>query len=233
MTSPSPHTYIHYKPLKILCGVCASRAAARWITSRTPAREGAWHFHFSVALSATLPWAHPSSTHSRGWRGNTHCAPPSLIPDWGPAAHSRDNKQIQLARRRGDRQEWPRWSFNNPWTTVKIIMTQRGHVEAHTHAEDDTHLTRHILLLFGGGGGGCYPVYSALLCLYDCVLHSGHMKETVCEKEKKKKSHIFTEHHCHCHWTASLKREGEIKGEWSDGLWRCRLTLPRRWRTNF
>lgn len=70
-------------------------------------------------------------------------------------------------------------------------MTQRGHVEAHTHAEDDTHLTRHILLLFGGGGGGCYPVYSALLCLYDCVLHSGHMKETVCEKEKKKKKATF------------------------------------------
>ena len=76
-------------------------------------------------------------------------------------------------------------------------MTQRGHAEAHTHthththAEDDTHLTRHILLLFGGRGGGCYPVYSGLLCLYDCVLHSGHMKETVCEKEKKKKNPHF------------------------------------------
>lgn len=68
--------------------------------------------------------------------------------------------------------------------------TERTCGGTHTHAEDDTHLTRHILLLFGGGGG-CYPVYSALLCLYDCVLHSGHMKETVCEKEKKKKKATF------------------------------------------
>ena len=89
----------------------------------------------------------------------------------------------------------------------------------HPHAEDDTHLTRHILLLLGKEGWGwgwgvCDPAYSALLCLYDCVLHSGHMKETVCEKEereKKKHTHIFTEHHCHCHWTASLKREGRSK----------------------
>ena len=76
----------------------------------------------------------------------------------------------------------------------------------------------------------CDPAYSALLCLYDCVLHSGHMKETVCEKEereKKKHTHFYRTS-LSLSLNSKFKERGEIKGEWSDGLWRWRLTLPRR-----
>lgn len=47
---------------------------------------------------------------------------------------------------------------------------------------------------------------------------------------KRKKNKNFTEHHCHCHWWAAMKR-GRIKGKWGDGPWQWNLTLQRRWRT--
>lgn len=60
------------------------------------------------------------------------------------------------------------------------------------------------------------PVYSTLPSLYECVLHFGlqleHIKENVFGKEKKReKKYIFPEHHYHCHWAASWKREGRSK----------------------
>lgn len=70
---------------------------------------------FTGALSATLPWACPTSTHQNGRRGNTHCHS-SYLPKERRPIHW-DNKQIQLQltlKVEKDRQKWSFCSLRTP-----------------------------------------------------------------------------------------------------------------------
>lgn len=49
----------------------------------------------------------------------------------------------------------------------------------HTHAEDDTHLTRHILLLFGGGGGVLSSLFCSAVFVRLCVALRTHERDGV------------------------------------------------------
>ncbi len=224
MTSPSPHTCIHCKPIKIwevsssaVC-VCVSSHRVQ-VTSRMLFHKGAWHFHFycGVKCYLTSGLSH-LDTSLRLEREHT---PHTVITHtWlktaGPFTEITNKfncrgrkRQTKVAALVFQQSLDDNKNNNDPERTFGLTHTHT-HTLTMTHTEHATHV---ILLLLQLRCSGMIQfilhccLRTSVCCTLGCRLNAWKRRYL----KKKKKKHIFTEHHCHCHWAVSLKREGRSK----------------------
>lgn len=170
---------------------------------------------FAAALSATLPWACPTSAHHCGWRGSTRRTLSSLIPDQRPPAHSRRWQTNSIGDAEGRRRKVTALAFQQSLDDSKNNNDPVRTCLTHTHNKPHKQ-----------------AVYAALPCAREGVLHSGlqpeSVRETVFGEEKET---YFYWASLSLSLVSSNKERGKFKGKRRVGPWRWRLTLPRRWRT--
>lgn len=183
----------------------ASPASMCWLTDQMVSHTRAWHFHFDCGVKCYLT-SGLSHLDTSLWpeREHTHGALSSLIQDQRLPAHSQRQQTNSIVQLERIRQKWP------------LVFQQSLDDSKANNGLERTCGPAHVISAITARTDD--PVYSTLPSLYECVCVCvafwaaswAHERECIW-KRKKKKKHIFTEHHYHCHWAASLKGEGRSK----------------------
>lgn len=181
------------------------------VTSRMLFHKGAWHFHFYCGVKC-YPTSGLSHLDTSPRLEREHTPHAVITHTWlntaGPFAEITNKfncrgrkRQTKVAALVFQQSLDDNKNNNDPERTFCLTHAQR-------HTPNTPHTSSSSLLRQRCRGMIQFILRCCVCASVCCTLGCRRMKETAFGREKKQ---IFTEHHCHCHWAVSLKREGRSK----------------------
>lgn len=210
---------------RFLCSLCACACLSSGRVLNNKLHKGAWHFYFHCGVKCCLTSGlshHDTSPRLEREHGAHAVITQTWLNTCGTFTRITNKFNWRVRKRQT---KAAHWSLNHPWMTVQIIMTWRGQVVS----QSDTQWTLTHASSFVITAPGDDPLYLLWRPSPLCAEAQAHKREMGGVWGRRS---VFLLNIIVTEAELSQREREEIKGGSSNGLWRRRLALSRRWRTN-